>query len=176
MTTILNFLHSPFSSPSSRTLVYSIASLLSWTPALIFFNDNIYQIMSITGPSMSPELSPNYHTEGRRDRVLARMWKPEKGLERGMIVSFWSPINPSRMAVKRVVALEGDLVQTRAPYPFPMERVPHGHVWLEGDEEMRSLDSNTYGPVSQSLITARITHVLWPLNRAGKIGVERRSA
>jgi inner membrane protease subunit 2 len=42
--------------------------------------------------------------------------------------------------------------------------VPFNHVWLEGDAQdpKRSLDSNTYGPVSISLITGRVMAVLWP--------------
>lgn len=42
--------------------------------------------------------------------------------------------------------------------------VPFNHVWLEGDADdpRRSLDSNTYGPVSISLVTGRVVGVLWP--------------
>lgn len=45
--------------------------------------------------------------------------------------------------------------------------VPFNHVWLEGDAEdpRRSLDSNTYGPVSISLITGRVIGVLGPRTR-----------
>jgi hypothetical protein len=40
-------------------------------------------------------------------------------------------------------------------------------VWLEGDAEdpRKSLDSNTYGPVSISLITGRVIAVVWPRMR-----------
>ena len=53
------------------------------------------------------------------------------------------------MIVKRVVALQGDSVLTKNPYPFARENVPLGHVWVEGEhpEERKTLDSNTYGPV-----------------------------
>jgi inner membrane protease subunit 2 len=42
--------------------------------------------------------------------------------------------------------------------------VPFNHVWLEGDAEdpRRTLDSNTYGPVSISLITGQVVGVLTP--------------
>lgn len=50
----------------------------------------------------------------------------------------------------------------------PTQIVPFNHVWLEGDADnpKKSLDSNTYGPVSISLITGRVMAVLWPRLRA----------
>lgn len=74
------------------------------------------------------------------------------------------------VAVKRVIALEDDIVQTRPPFPDPYVRVPRGHVWVEGDGgEGKSLDSNTYGPVSVGLVTGRVTHILLPWRKAGKV-------
>ena len=62
------------------------------------------------------------------------------------------------MIVKRIIALEGDEVVTRAPYPFARETVPFGHVWVEGEhpEDRMSLDSNTYGPVRSTF--SMLTH------------------
>lgn len=75
------------------------------------------------------------------------------------------------LAVKRVIALEGDRVYTRAPYPYPTADIPAGHVWVEGDNRDRdaSMDSNYYGPISMSLITGRVTHVLYPWDSFGSV-------
>lgn len=70
--------------------------------------------------------------------------------------------------MKRVVALEGDVVRTRAPYPMATVQVPAGHVWVEGDGQT-SLDSNTYGPVSRRLLTGHVTHVILPLRKLGRL-------
>lgn len=45
--------------------------------------------------------------------------------------------------------------------------VPYNHVWVEGDAEdpRKTLDSNTYGPVSISLLTGRVVAVLRPRMR-----------
>lgn len=82
-----------------------------------------------------------------------------------------SPYNPEVISVKRVIALEGDLVYTRAPYPLPIAEIPSGHIWVEGDNEdgTKTLDSNHYGPISMNLIVGRITHVLWPLKSYGPV-------
>jgi inner membrane protease subunit 2 len=75
------------------------------------------------------------------------------------------------MAVKRIVAVEGDEVRTKAPYPLTHEVVPVGHVWLEGEnpDGTKSIDSNTYGPVSKSLIMGKVKAVIWPWPKAGLI-------
>lgn len=81
-------------------------------------------------------------------------------------------MHPEVQVVKRVIGLEGDMVYTRAPYPYPHATVPAGHLWVEGDGGhggKQSLDSNTYGPISMNLITGRITHVLWPWASSGRV-------
>ncbi len=72
--------------------------------------------------------------------------------------------------MKRIIGLEGDVVQTRKPYPTAYVRVPAGHMWVEGDAgEGKSLDSNTYGPVSLGLVTGQLTHILLPFSKAGRV-------
>lgn len=80
-----------------------------------------------------------------------------------------SPLDPEKIAVKRIVALEGDLVRPRKHQPAI--RVPKGHIWVEGDAgtDKESLDSNTYGPISTRLVTGRLTHILYPWKKFGRI-------
>lgn len=81
-----------------------------------------------------------------------------------------SPTHPEVVAVKRVVALEGDLVKTKAPYPISTVKIPPGHIWVEGDGPPgSSLDSNTYGPVSKRLLTGRVTHIVYPFRKFGPV-------
>ncbi|KAG6224219.1 hypothetical protein E4U34_000477 [Claviceps purpurea] len=81
-----------------------------------------------------------------------------------------SPTNPENEVVKRVVALEGDVIKTKHPYPIATVRIPENHVWVEGDGAPgSSLDSNTYGPVSKRLLTGRVTHFVLPLSKLGPV-------
>jgi inner membrane protease subunit 2 len=75
-----------------------------------------------------------------------------------------SPSHPDVLSIKRVIALPGDKVITKAPYPYPTTVIPLNHIWVEGDNQdgRKTLDSNHYGPISMSLITGRVTHVLRP--------------
>ena len=61
------------------------------------------------------------------------------------------------MLIKRVIGTEGDTVFTRPPYPFKTAVVPMGHVWVEGDDGVHSIDSNTYGPVRTPLLARQFT-------------------
>lgn len=93
---------------------------------------------------------------------------------------FRSPLRPEALTIKRVIALEGDTVfpsrtfpnSKQTTYPLPYAVVPQGQVWVEGDaihNGKESVDSNIYGPVSMSLITGRVTHVVWPPERMGRV-------
>ncbi|PNS21030.1 Mitochondrial inner membrane protease subunit 2 [Sphaceloma murrayae] len=82
-----------------------------WTTGIvILLNDHFAELLSVNGRSMAPTLSPNYHETGQKDYLLMRKHGVTYELQRGDVVSFWSPHKIERLVVKRVVALEGDLV------------------------------------------------------------------
>jgi inner membrane protease subunit 2 len=166
-----------------RTRYYSLIGLFWGTTVPIFINDNIFEVKYIIGRSMAPTLSPTYQETGRRDAVLWNKWVMPGQLQRGDVVHFMNPLRPEAFAVKRVIGLEGDVVvldRRRRPKaregPEPAAasawdawkgraKVPQGHVWVEGDNERESLDSNWYGPISKSLVTGRASAIVWPPSR-----------
>lgn len=107
-------------------------------PATVI-DKNICKILRVDGPSMAPTFAhgdtilfrtglgsleeapeevgqPLTHVEGRNQK-----------LSRGMMVLFWTPHNPERYALKRVVALEDDRI-TPARRPRPINGVGEGGV------------------------------------------------
>ncbi|RYP27273.1 hypothetical protein DL768_011259 [Monosporascus sp. mg162] len=132
----------------------------TWLPVLSMFNDYVLEFTRINGPSMYPFLNAERDQTLRRDVVLNFKYGAQHDLQRGMIVTFWSPWNPEVVAVKRIIGLEGDVIRTRDPYPVATVRVPPGHVWVEGDAGQRdSWDSNAYGPIATGLIIGQVTHI-----------------
>jgi inner membrane protease subunit 2 len=162
-------------------------------------NTLLVETQYISGPSMAPTLSPSYSTTGEQDSVLVRRRAPlsteysvfthaRNAIERGDVVLFIRPHDPEGEAIKRVLAVEGDTVwrdvrriglekkmgdvwtKERGLLPVPpVVKVPIGHVWVEGDNWRESLDSNTFGPISLSLVTGRATKIVRPYSRWGKI-------
>lgn len=65
------------------------------------------------------------------------------------------------------MALPGETVKTRAPYPLPEVLVPPGHIWVEGEDWRMSKDSNEYGPV-RSFIISRFIHRSWRIQQRKK--------
>ena len=48
-------------------------------------------------------------------------------------------------------------------------KIPKGHVWLQGDNRMASVDSRAYGPVPVALVKGRVLLRVWPLREFGFI-------
>uniref|UniRef100_A0A669P4P4 Mitochondrial inner membrane protease subunit 2 n=1 Tax=Phasianus colchicus TaxID=9054 RepID=A0A669P4P4_PHACC len=98
-----------------------------------------------------------FHLNQRLVEFRIFLWKSQR-----------SPRNPEQKIIKRVIALEGDIIKTIG-YKKKYVKVPHGHIWVEGDHHGHSFDSNAFGPVSLGLLHARATHILWPPKRWQKL-------
>ena len=112
-------------------------------------------INSISGKSMQPTLNPSLVCKVEEmtlsqkwiesDWVLVNCWRAMKHkVDRGNLIVYVSPKNPEELLIKRVIATEGDIVETNGggDYPLPRVRIPSGHVWVQGDNRAVSVDSN----------------------------------
>ncbi|KAI0352830.1 LexA/Signal peptidase [Trametes cingulata] len=144
-------------------------SALVWLPLALFVTEYGVNVKAVHGRSMQPTLNPDDSTW--KDIVLFDSFsiRVKHQYNRGDIVALKSPTD-SKLIVKRIVALEGDIVKTLPPYPDAEVRVPMGHAWVEGDEPFRTEDSNRFGPVPLGLIQSRLTFILWPWARIGPLG------
>ncbi|CAD6583492.1 MAG: hypothetical protein TREMPRED_003579 [Tremellales sp. Tagirdzhanova-0007] len=132
-----------------RHNLWEAVRILGWIPVGIVFTRHIYSVASVTGASMQPTFNPDLTLNPlHHDVVLLERWSIELSrFQRGDVVTLWSPQDPELLTTKRLVALEGDLVNPLPPsLPMPV-RIPPGHCWVEGDSHLHTRDSNTYGPV-----------------------------
>lgn len=142
---------------------------LSWLPVLYTALEYGYSPCHILGMSMTPTFNPATETTAK-DIVLVRkfMLRSPGVLQRGDIVMFRSPYNPEQLLTKRITGVQGDKIEPRARYARKGNTVvPRNHLWVEGDNEFHSIDSNTFGPVSLGLVVGKVVLLVWPPSRWG---------
>lgn len=135
--------------PTSKYIVISISV------ANTFFG-LIGHVSQVDGKSMNPTLKHS-------DWVFTNRWSIQRTpLNRGDIVIFISHRDPQKHIIKRIVGLEGDIIQNDK-YSCREVVIPRGHCWVEGDNPAASVDSIKYGPIPLALVYAKATHVrrLW---------------
>ncbi|XP_051886544.1 dedicator of cytokinesis protein 4-like isoform X5 [Pristis pectinata] len=150
-----------------RYLKAFVSGFFVAVPVTVTFLDRVAYIARVEGASMQPSLNPPGGTTC--DIVLLNRWSVRNyEVQRGDIVSLVSPKNPEQKIIKRVIALEGDIIKTMG-YRNRYIKIPNGHLWIEGDHHGHSFDSNVFGPVSLGLVHARASHIIWPPNRWMKL-------
>lgn len=119
---------------------------------------------------MKPTFNPDSSPYGSKDRVL--LWKFNvkniENLKVNDVIFLKSPINPNQIYTKRIKGLASDLIIPRYPDTRSKVLIPLNHIWVEGDN-IHSIDSNTYGPVSTGMVVAKVAWIIWPLNRFGPV-------
>jgi signal peptidase I len=144
----------------------------------------VAQAFRVQGTSMEPQLS-----DGERIVVNKFVYR-FRPIERGDVVVFWYPRDPSVSFIKRVVALPGDTVEIRsgrllvngvvdpesylpAAYRdhdnFPPTEIAKGFYFVLGDHRRSSNDSRSWGEVPERYIYGRAVFRFWPLRRIGPI-------
>src|SRR5712691_6412343 len=144
----------------------------------------LYQPVKVEGTSMMPSLDD-------QERIFVNKfvyrWEP---IERGDIVVFRYPRDPSKSFIKRVIGLAGDRIRIEAGQVFvngqPLEEsyvprsyadqrsyaeivVPRQDYFLLGDHRTMSNDSRDFGPVSVSYIYGKAVFGYWPVDKMGRV-------
>ena len=162
-----------------RDLVLSVLIAI----AVILF---LFQPVKVEGTSMMPSLVD-------QERIFINKFIYRFGLgevERGDLVVFWFPGDPTKSYIKRIIGLPGDTVEIRAgqvvvngqpleesyvPAAYrdrqtrPPVTVPAEHYYVLGDHRSSSNDSRNWGPVGRDQIYGKAVFVYWPLEKLGPI-------
>ena len=185
---------SPVSEARPVSLVSaSIWGALSWVRDLAFavliaviLIVFIYQPVKVEGTSMMPTLTD-------QERIFINKFTYHFGLgsiERGDMVVFWFPLDPSKSYIKRVIGIPGDrvyidagqvvvndraLVENYVPEGYhdrvswEEHRIPPGEYFVLGDHRSSSSDSRTWGFVKRDAIYGKAIFVYWPLKNMGRL-------
>lgn len=146
---------------SSMPFYDLVKTLLFGIPVGITVIDIFGYVARVDGVSMQPCLN----SDNRSDYVfLNKLSVRLYQVSRGDVVALFSPKDPEQKLIKRVIGLEGDIINT-LNYKLPHVKVPEGHCWVEGDNASNSMDSNLFGPIALALITAKASAIVWPPSR-----------
>ncbi|CAH8847778.1 unnamed protein product [Trichobilharzia szidati] len=148
-----------------RTLARSI--LVLTTGVITYkYHSLIGTIVYCEGISMQPTVNDGDYLIVERLSIISGR------IKRGDVVIAGQPrkYNTSHV-LKRIKGLEDDQITfwDTSRWEFIAKQVPVGHVWLEGDNTSRSLDSRSYGPVPISHLEYKVLLRVWPLKQFGRL-------
>ena len=160
-----------------RDLVISLAI----SAFIIIF---LYQPVKVEGTSMMPSLDD-------QERIFVNKfvyrWEP---IERGDIVVFRYPRDPSKSYIKRVIGVAGDRIRIDAgrvyvngeaveedyvpplytdERSYPETVVPVHSYFMLGDHRSMSNDSRDFGPVKEGYIYGKAVFGYWPMEKLGRL-------
>jgi len=144
----------------------------------------LYQPVQVEGTSMMPRLE-------NHERIFINKFVYRfEPIQRGDIVVFWYPRDPSKSYIKRVIGLPGEWVsidEGRAlvngaalaePY-LPSYYLDHqsyaplhiepNHYYVLGDHRDSSNDSRVWGTVDRKYIYGKAVFVYWPFSEFGPL-------
>jgi len=145
----------------------------------------VYRPVKVEGTSMMPAL-----VDQERIFINQFVYRFTGNVERGDMVVFWYPNDPTKSYIKRVIGLPGDRVridegdvivngrklsENYVPEEFKDRgsysetRVPDGHYYVMGDHRSSSNDSRAWGTVARRFIYGKAVFVYWPLDKIGTV-------
>lgn len=144
----------------------------------------LYQPVKVEGTSMMPSLD-----DQERIFVNKFVYRLEP-IQRGDIVVFRYPRDPSKSYIKRVIGLAGDHIRIEAGEvfvngePLAEDYVPRAYAdqrsypdtvvlpnsyFVLGDHRTMSNDSRDFGPVEASYIYGKAVFGYWPVDKMGRL-------
>jgi signal peptidase I len=144
----------------------------------------LYQPVKVEGTSMMPSLDD-------QERIFVNKFVYRlESIQRGDIVVFRYPRDPSKSFIKRVIGLAGDRIRIEAGQVFvngeplqedyvprmyadersyPESVVAESSYFVLGDHRTMSNDSRDFGPVAASFIYGKAVFGYWPMDKMGRV-------
>ena len=181
----------PETPPTDSRPLRGLAVLSVWIRDLVislaisaFIIVFLYQPVKVEGTSMMPSLE-----DQERIFVNKFVYRLEP-IERGDIVVFRYPRDPSKSYIKRVIGVAGDRVRIDGGQVYvndqPIEEdyvppayaddrslnevtVPPHCYFMLGDHRSMSNDSRDFGPVKDGFIYGKAVFGYWPMEKLGRL-------
>ena len=144
----------------------------------------LYQPVKVEGTSMMPSLED-------QERIFVNKFVYRlEAIERGDVVVFRYPRDPSKSYIKRVIGIAGDRIridggevyvngteldEQYVPSEYADSRsypeivVPANSYFVLGDHRSMSNDSRDFGSVNQNYIYGKAVFGYWPMEKMGRV-------
>lgn len=146
----------------------------------------VVQPVKVEGTSMLPRLE-------NEERIFVNKFTYYfNSIQRGDIVVFWFPKDPSKSFIKRVIGLPGDRIRmdeqgqlyingqpvdepylspdhNKDPNPITERTIDQHYYFVMGDNRDASNDSRAWGLVPEKYIYGKAMFRYWPLSRVGAL-------
>ena len=156
-----------------------VVSIVIAVALAMFIRTFVVELYLVDGPSMRPTL------QHAQRLVVNKFIYKFRAPEKGEVLIFRYPKDPSRDFIKRVIAVPGDTIElkdgnvfvndelqvenyilSKARGDYPKSVIPEGHIFVMGDNRNNSEDSRfpDVGFVPYDLIKGKAMLVFWPLD------------
>lgn len=158
-------------------LIRELIETIAFTLLLFLLIRFAAQSFRVDGMSMEPGLHTNEYV--LVNKVAYLFHEPQ----RGDVIVFHYPLDPTKDFIKRIIGIPGDTIQTTSdavivngqtlhePYistPFNNNsntlKLGPGEFFVMGDNRDNSFDSRDWGPLNRSYIIGKAVAVYWPLS------------
>ncbi|MGB9234198.1 MAG: signal peptidase I [Terriglobales bacterium] len=175
----------------TQNVAHSLPVVAAWARDLLvslaisaFIIVFLYQPVKVEGTSMMPGLED-------QERIFVNKfvyrWEP---IQRGDIVVFHYPRDPSKSYIKRVIGVAGDRIHIENGQVFindeaieedyvpseyadarsyPEVVVPRNSYFVLGDHRTMSNDSRDFGAVNERYIYGKAVFGYWPMEKLGRL-------
>jgi len=135
----------------------------------------LFETYRVVGQSMEPTLQQDQRLIV--SKLSYRLHEPQ----RGDIIVFHDPQDPSRNLIKRIIGLPGEILEIRNGQVFINEQqltepyltsisgrseapvpIPDGYFFVMGDNRNNSSDSRSWGVLSADQIVGKAAFTYWP--------------
>ncbi len=149
----------------------------------VLFRIFIFEPFIVPTSSMEPTLMIN-------DKVIVNKFSYKFfGIKRGEIIVFHSPVENNKDLVKRVIAIEGEIVRLepdgsiyindkklendyynkneKPVYSGQVYEIGKDEIFVMGDNRNDSYDSRYFGPIKEDKVFGKVFLIYWPPSRIG---------
>src|ERR1700694_3885479 len=167
----------PKLSEKRTRLIRELIETIAFTLLIFLVIRFAAQSFRVDGASMEPGLHTDEYVLVNKAAYLFQ------SPQRGDVIVFHYPLDPSKDFIKRIIGLPGDTVQTTSNEVIGDGQILHepyindasnssdntlklgpDQFFVMGDNRNNSFDSRLWGPLNKSYIVGKAILVYWPLN------------